>query len=79
MTSDEKLRQVVGAVLEIDPAGVGPETSTDTVAGWDSLKQMRLVIAIEEAFGITIPDEDVVTMTSYPLIELIVKEQSGGG
>ena len=75
MIPEEKLRQTIGAVLEVDPAGVGPATSTDTVPSWDSLKHMRLIIALEEAFDITIPDDEVITMTSYPIIKMVVEEQ----
>ena len=75
MISEERLRQTIGAVLELDPACVGSGTSTDTVPSWDSLKHMRLIIALEEAFDVTIPDDEVITMTSYPIIKLVVEEQ----
>ncbi len=79
MLSEDKLRDVVAAMLELDPATVGPDTSTDTVPGWDSLRHMNLIIAIEQAFGITVPDEDVTSMTSYPIIRAVIEEQLAGG
>lgn len=75
MISEEKLRQAIGAVLDVDPAHIGTDTSTDTVPSWDSLKHMRLIIALEEAFDVTIPDDEVITMTSYPIIKLVIEEQ----
>jgi acyl carrier protein len=78
MTTDERLKKLLGAVLEIDPASIGPETSADSVESWTSLRHMRLVIALEESFGITIPDEDVATMTSWPLLRIVVEEQLAG-
>jgi acyl carrier protein len=77
MFSEEKLKAVMGAILEVDPDGIGPGTSTDTVERWDSLKHMRLIIALEEAFDVTIPDEEVATMTSYEIVKLVVAEQAG--
>ena len=77
MFSEEKLRTVMGVILDVAPAVIGPGTSTDTVEGWDSLKHMRLIIALEEAFGVTIPDEEVATMTSYEIVKLVVAEQAG--
>jgi len=47
----------------------------DTVEAWDSIKHMNLVLAIEEEFGISIPDEDAANITSYPLIRLVLNEQ----
>ncbi len=75
MFSEEKLKTVIASMLEIDVASVGPDTSTDTVDKWDSQQHMHLVIAIEEAFGITIPDEEVTTLTSYPIIKAVIEEQ----
>jgi acyl carrier protein len=77
MFSEERLKAVMGAILEIPPEGIGAGTSTDTVEGWDSLKHMRLIIALEEAFDVTIPDEEVATMTSYEIVKLVVAEQAG--
>ena len=77
MFSEEKLKEVVGAILEIAPEGIGPNTSNDTVEGWDSLTQMRLVIALEEAFDVTISDEKSVTMTSYEIVKRVIENQVG--
>lgn len=78
MLGEERLREVVAAMLELDPGDVGPSTSTDTVPTWDSVRHMNLVIALEQAFDITIPDEDVADMTSYLIVRAVVEEQLGG-
>ncbi len=75
MLSEEKLRAVVATMLDLDPAAVGVTTSADTVDQWDSVRHMNLIIALESAFDITIPDEDVATLTSYPIIKTVVEEQ----
>lgn len=79
MPGEERLREVVAAMLELDVADVDDDTSTDTVLTWDSVRHMNLVIALEQAFDITIPDDDVATMTSYPIVRAVVEEQLGGG
>jgi acyl carrier protein len=75
MLAEEKLKAVVGSMLELDPSDVGPKTSTDTVDQWDSVRHMNLIIALEAAFGITIPDDEVANLTSYPIIKAVVEEQ----
>jgi acyl carrier protein len=75
MLSEEKLRAVVASMLELDSADIGPATSTDTVDHWDSVRHMNLIIALESAFDITIPDEEVASLTSYPIIKAVVEEQ----
>jgi acyl carrier protein len=75
MSVEAKLKSAMGAVLGIDPATIDERTSTDTVEGWDSLKHMQLIIAIEESCGVVLPDEEVTTLTSYKLLKLVVEEQ----
>lgn len=77
MWSEQRLKSVVAAMLGLDETKVGEETNTDTVKHWDSLHHMKLVIALEEEFDISIPDEDVATMTSYPIIRAVMQEQLG--
>jgi len=79
MFADDKLKAVMASMLDIDVSTVGPETSTDTVAQWDSVRHMNLVIALEEAFGISIPDDEVANLTSYPIVRAVVEEQLAGG
>jgi acyl carrier protein len=79
MFPDEKLKAVMAAMLDIDMSTIGPATSTDTVPQWDSVRHMNLIIALEEAFGITVPDDEVATLTSYPIVRAMVEEQLAGG
>jgi acyl carrier protein len=72
---EQRLREVVGSVLDVPPASIGEDTSTDTVDGWDSLAHMNLILAIEEELDVTLPDEEAADLTSYPLIRLVVAEQ----
>ena len=74
MISEDRLKVVMGAVLEMDPLSIGPDSSTDNVPGWDSLRHMNLILALEEEFGVTIADEDVGSLTSYPLIKLVISD-----
>jgi acyl carrier protein len=76
MIDENRLKQVVADVLEADVAAIGPDFNMDTVEQWDSLRHMTLVLAIEDEFGISIPDEDAANITSWPLILLVVNEQS---
>lgn len=75
MTTEHTLKTVLAAVLGIDAATITDATSMDTVEAWDSIQHMNLVLAIEEEFGISIPDEDAANITSFQLIRLVVAEQ----
>jgi acyl carrier protein len=73
--SELRLRELCADVLALDPTTIDDTTSTDTVEGWDSLAHMNLILALEEAFDISIPDEEAADVTSYALIRLVVAEQ----
>jgi acyl carrier protein len=64
----------MATVLRVPADSINDDTSMDTVEGWDSLKHMNLVLAIEEEFKVSIPDEDAANITSYPLIKLVLAE-----
>jgi acyl carrier protein len=75
MTTDDKLKQVLSAVLRLPADQIDDGTSPDTVEAWSSLAHLDLILAIEEEFGVTIPDEEVGDLTSYRLLKLTVDEQ----
>ena len=71
-----KLKQVIGSVLGVPAESIDDSTSTDTLEDWGSLEQLNLILALEEEFGVEIPDEEAADITSYPLIRLVVAEQA---
>jgi acyl carrier protein len=75
MTADDRLKQVMGAVLSLPAERIDDHTSPDTAEAWTSLAHLDLILAIEEEFGVTIPDEEVGDLTSYRLLKLTLEEQ----
>jgi len=61
-------------VLGVEVDEIGDDSSPDTIDNWDSLRHMNLILALEQEFGVTIGDEEVSTLISYPLIVLVVRE-----
>lgn len=55
---EEKVKEIVADRLGVDPEEVTPEASFVEDLGADSLDTVELVMALEEEFGIEIPDED---------------------
>ncbi|MDJ1184507.1 acyl carrier protein [Roseofilum casamattae] len=53
----EKVKTIVGDQLGVEQEKVVPEASFTDDLGADSLDTVELVMALEEEFGIDIPDE----------------------
>lgn len=56
--SMEKVKQIISEQLGVDESEVTPSASFVDDLGADSLDQVELVMALEEAFDLEIPDED---------------------
>jgi acyl carrier protein len=54
-----KIAEIVNDVAGVDTADVQPDKSFVDDLDIDSLSMVEIVYAIQEAFGIEIPDEDV--------------------
>ncbi len=59
-----RAREVIASVLNVDMAAVDRGSSADTIAGWDSLRHVQLVLALEESFGIQFEVEDIESMST---------------
>jgi len=57
-TVDEKIAKIICEQLDVPEKDVVPEASFVDDLGADSLDQVELIMAMEEEFDISIPDED---------------------
>jgi acyl carrier protein len=71
-----KILNVMSNVFEVELSILNEDSSIDNIENWDSIRHLNLILALEEEFNITIPDEEVGDLVNYKLIELIVNEQS---
>lgn len=85
-TADEQDGQTLEAVLGVMSVNLGvsvddlsEDSDTDSVPGWDSLRHMSLVLALEEEFGVTFSDGDVVTklLTVRGIVDAVDKLRDG--
>lgn len=64
MAVADKVKSIIAEQLGVKPEEVTPAASFIDDLGADSLDTVELVMALEEEFGIEIPDEDAEKMTT---------------
>ena len=71
----EKIRDIIATTQNLDPEEVTPDKSFAEDLDADSLDLAEIIMAIEDEFGVTIPDEileKVVTVQdAYDLVKTI--------
>jgi acyl carrier protein len=72
----EKVKKIVSEQLGVEAAEVKPEASFANDLGADSLDTVELVMALEEEFGIEIPDEAAEGIATVQDAVDFIKEKS---
>lgn len=73
---NNRILQVLSNVFEVEISTLNENSSSDNIENWDSIRHLNLILALEEEFKISIPDEEVGNLVNFKLIELIINEQS---
>lgn len=69
-----RLKKVMAQIFGINEESINDDSSMDNIEEWDSLRHINLIIALEQEFGISFPDEDVALLTSVQLLAMAVSE-----
>ena len=65
MSNLEKYNEVFRDVFMVEDAVLNDAFDNKSVDGWDSVKQLALTTALEDAFDIMLDAEDILELTSY--------------
>lgn len=72
---EQELKQIMSNVFEIEEDEITDGSSINNIEKWDSLKHINLIIAIEEHFGISITEDEMIEMTSFVDIKRILRDK----
>lgn len=64
----EQIFKQISLVMEVPESDISLASTPETLANWDSLRHMNLILALEMEFGVEIPPERIVEMLSVQLI-----------
>ena len=65
---EERIRAIMAEALRLPVDRVGTDAAVGTVPNWDSTAHMRMMIALEDEFGIALDETRMVEMTSFATI-----------
>ena len=74
MNTEDRIKQVLASVFNVDVDEITEDTSPDTLDVWDSLKQMDLVVALEDEFKMSFTQEQIIEMMTFSVVLQIVSE-----
>ena len=70
----EKVTKMLGEQLGIDPGTIRPEQEVVKDLGADSLDVVELMMALEDEYGITLPESDVENVkTVQDIVDMMEK------
>ena len=73
---ENRVIELLKKVFPKDQDSITLESSSQNLASWDSLKQMKIVLLLEEEFSVEVPDELVAELTSIELILEFLNENT---
>jgi acyl carrier protein len=73
----ERLQQVILKELGLESYPLGDDTLASNVPGWDSLSHIRVLLAVEEAFGIRIKGLEAIRLKNVGDLQRLVSRKTG--
>lgn len=74
MTNIEKYNKIFCDIFLVGEDVLNDSFDNESVDGWDSVKQLALTTALEDAFDIMLDAEDILEFTSYAKGKEILKK-----
>jgi acyl carrier protein len=72
---DSRLVETVASVFGLSDNEVNPESSQENIADWDSVGHLKLVLALEEAYGVQFSTAQIPGLTSVAAIQLALDKR----
>ncbi len=71
---EQRVKTLLAKVMRVDVATVTAGASTDSMATWDSLNHIKLVLALEEEFDLAFDESQIEKMTSVAKIVSVIAQ-----
>ena len=71
----EKVKEIIMDTINCSEDKITLEANLKDDLGIDSLDSMELMMAVEDAYGITVPEEELPNITSKQLLSMLTRMQ----
>ena len=69
-----KVKSVMARVFQVAESAIDDHSSQQSIAKWDSMGHMNLVVALEEEFGVEFKDDQAMKLLSFAQIMTTLME-----
>ena len=74
---EDRIKNVMAAVFDISPNEITDDSSPHDIKGWDSVKHMNLVLALEEEFNIRFEEAEIPSLVKFKIIAATIQAYVG--
>jgi acyl carrier protein len=67
-----KIREILAGILEIEANEIGEDFGPDSCQNWDSLSNLRIISALEQAFQIKFSWTEISSMINFAVISSVI-------
>ena len=76
---EKRLSKIISDIFDIKQHEITNESSMENIEKWDSLGHLKLIIAIEKEFGVSLGTVEMIELTSFTKIILYLKDSINPG
>jgi acyl carrier protein len=62
---ENRVRAIMAVVFSVPVDEIRDDAGPESLGRWDSLRHMKLIMALEEEFGLEFTDQQIVEMVSF--------------
>ena len=73
----DRIKTIMADVLEVEVAEIDDDFNPDSTDNWDSLRNLHLITALEEEFGITLTMSEIQGMVNFSEIVRVTESHTG--
>jgi acyl carrier protein len=75
MSMEDRVRQVMADILDLDADAIDESTAMESVSSWDSLSHINLCLGLEQEFQVSLEVAEIEAMLSYPDILQVLQQK----